>query len=403
MEQNLQKDYANLTEITIREYKTVFLPKDFLSQEFAKFIWNNYSSYLNIDFPSAKTDEKWKITAKGWVGYLAISSNKHIVIEPKVSVKQFFQMIECAFDIRLKTFAQLVKCDSIHAFYNFLAKILIEKIRRIKHLGLARSLVEKKAWLPHVRGKIQFHESWKKRHKFFVHFDEHSVNNFDNQVLIATLKIILYNTRCFAQLQQQTRETYYWLCKHVSDSLMPQKELLSRLQEDHHYNRLNAHYKPIHALCRFFLSHTAPLKSEGDDPVTSFLVNMPYLYEKFVANWLGHNLKGDFHLATKEKITFCEKHFSFIIDMVLYKNNQPLCVIDTKYKDVKKPPHADIFQIISYAKLRKCSQAILVYPCALQHTLDQKIGNIRVRSLSFMLDKDLQTTGNKFLQDLLKT
>ncbi|BBM84890.1 McrC family protein [Candidatus Uabimicrobium amorphum] len=401
MEQNLQKNYANLTDITIREYKTIFLPKNFLSQKIAECIWHNYSSYLNIDFPSAKTGNKWKLTARGWVGYLAISDNKNITIEPKVSVKQFFQMIECAFDIRVKTFTQLSKCASIHAFYNFLAKILIEKIRRIKHLGLTRSVTEKQEWLPHVRGKIQLRESWKKRHQFFVHFDEHSVNNFDNQVLIATLRVILYNTRCFEQLQQQARETYYWLCKHVSSSLIPQQELLARLQRGNHYNRLNAHYKPIHALCRFFLSHTAPLKSKGDHPVTSFLVNMPYLYEKFVANWLGNNLKGSFRLTTKEKITFCEKHFSFVIDMVLYKNNQPFCVIDTKYKNVTKPPHADIFQIISYAKLRKCSQAILIYPCALEHKLDQKIGNIRVRSLSFMLDNDLQTTGNKFLRDLL--
>ncbi|WP_372366700.1 McrC family protein [Candidatus Uabimicrobium sp. HlEnr_7] len=397
----MQKNYADLTtDIVMREYETVFLAKNLLAPHLAETIWSKYSSYLNVDFPSIKNEERWKITARGWVGYLAVS-DRSIIIEPKVDIEQFFEMVECAFDIRLRVFDHLVECNSVKAFYNFLAQMLIVKIRKIKHLGLARSIKEKEEWLPHVRGKILLNEDWKKKHCSRVRFYDSTVDNFDNQVLIATLRVILCNANCFAQVQQQAREMYYWLCKHVKNVSIATEKILSHLQLDYHYNRLNAHYEPIHALCRFFLSHTAPYKGKGTSSITSFLVNMPYLYEKFVANWLRRNLQCGLRLATKEKILLGEQCFLFVIDMVLYKKNMPFCVIDTKYKNVKKPPHSDIFQLISYAKLCKCSQAVLVYPCILENPIDQQIGNIRIRSISFVLDKKLDISGKSFLQALV--
>ena len=91
----MQKNYAGLAQdITLREYQILFLAKNLLSKETAEFIWEHYQSYLDIDFPSAKTQGRWKIKAKGWVGYLGISSAKNIVIEPKVDILQFFQMVE---------------------------------------------------------------------------------------------------------------------------------------------------------------------------------------------------------------------------------------------------------------------------------------------------------------------
>ncbi len=40
------------------------------------------------------------------------------------------------------------------------------------------------------------------------------------------------------------------------------------------YNRLNADYEPMHALCRFFLNNSGPTHERGDRPMLPFLVNM---------------------------------------------------------------------------------------------------------------------------------
>ena len=43
------------------------------------------------------------------------------------------------------------------------------------------------------------------------------------------------------------------------------------------YNRLNADYEPMHALCRFFLENSGPAHARGDRSMLPFLVNMPRL------------------------------------------------------------------------------------------------------------------------------
>jgi 5-methylcytosine-specific restriction enzyme subunit McrC len=49
------------------------------------------------------------------------------------------------------------------------------------------------------------------------------------------------------------------------------------------YNRLNADYEPMHALCRFFLENSGPTHERGDRSMFPFLVDMSRLYELFVA------------------------------------------------------------------------------------------------------------------------
>ena len=56
--------------------------------------------------------------------------------------------------------------------------------------------------------------------------------------------------------------------------------------------------------------------------------------------------------------------------------------------------------MISYAHTKGCREAILIYPTPLDQPLDETIRGIRVRSLTFSLDGDLEQAGQRFLQDL---
>jgi 5-methylcytosine-specific restriction endonuclease McrBC regulatory subunit McrC len=47
------------------------------------------------------------------------------------------------------------------------------------------------------------------------------------------------------------------------------------------YDRLSAHYEPIHALCRLILRCRGAEDDQGALPMGSFLVNMNALFEKF--------------------------------------------------------------------------------------------------------------------------
>ena len=76
-------------------------------------------------------------------------------------------------------------------------------------------------------------------------------------------------------------------------------------------------------------------------------------------------------------------------------------MLDTKYKTPDHPSSADISQVVTYAEIKGCHDAMLVYPKPLNTPLDEKLGRIRVRALAFSIDGDLEEAGARFAQDLL--
>ena len=96
---------------------------------------------------------------------------------------------------------------------------------------------------------------------------------------------------------------------------------------------------------------------------------------------------------------------SFEIALVLYDaaSAEALCMIDTKYKEASAPTPEDFAQAVVYAKSKGCHEAVLVYPSAMSKPLDAAVGDIRVRSLVFSLDGDIDQAGRAFVQDVLQT
>ncbi len=135
-----------------------------------------------------------------------------------------------------------------------------------------------------------------------------------------------------------------------------------------------------------------------------FLVDMAKLYELFVAEWLKLKAQKlpDFVVKSQEKVVIGQDgRIKFNIDLVVYERDTPkaLFVLDTKYKAPDHPGNDDISQVVTYATAKGCHEAILIYPKPIN--LDEMIGKIRVRSLEFSLDGDLEEAGRRFLEDLL--
>ncbi|HRW82757.1 MAG TPA: hypothetical protein P5049_04800 [Methanothrix sp.] len=160
----------------------------------------------------------------------------------------------------------------------------------------------------------------------------------------------------------------------------------------------------MHALCRFFLEQSGPSHKVGDRTMIPFLVDMAKLYELFVAEWLKLKAQKlpDFVVKSQEKVVIGQDgRIKFNIDLVVYERDTPkaLFVLDTKYKAPDHPGNDDISQVVTYATAKGCHEAILIYPKPIN--LDEMIGKIRVRSLEFSLDGDLEEAGRRFLEDLL--
>lgn len=135
-----------------------------------------------------------------------------------------------------------------------------------------------------------------------------------------------------------------------------------------------------------------------------FLVNMNRLFELFVARWLEKNLNGErYSVQCQEEVQIDPfLNINFRIDLSILDRESGSCalVMDTKYK-VGYPSAGDIEQMAAYAEAKGCREAILVYPEYSNSRLNGRVGDIRVRSGTFLLSEDPDLAGRKFVKESL--
>ncbi|HEY9892630.1 MAG TPA: restriction endonuclease, partial [Candidatus Sericytochromatia bacterium] len=219
----------------------------------------------------------------------------------------------------------------------------------------------------------------------------------DNQILAWTLFIIGRSGLCRESVSSTVRKAF-----HALQGFVTLKPFKSEACIDRNYHRLNQDYQLLHALCRFFLDNTGPSHETGDREMLPFLIDMANLYEQFVAEWLKANTPKGLFVNQQHRVTHDQNYFDRI-DLLLcdIETGKVQYVLDTKYKAPDRVDSGDRHQIVAYANAVKCNNAILIYPQHLNHPLDIKNGDLRVRSLNFSLNDDLNEAGKIFLTSLL--
>jgi 5-methylcytosine-specific restriction enzyme subunit McrC len=388
--------------IQLTEYVPTKLEWEEITPAIEEALWRNYKNQVKVESPSFPTGGKWKLTSQGWVGHIPLTPEFHLALLPKVQLRNLFGMLEYAYQLKSKSFRfleGLIDCQSLEEFYSQLAYLLARRILDRGRKGFYRAYVPKTGQLAYVRGRMDIRQAIQKPWdvKLNCHYEEHSGNIEENQILAWTLFIIGRSGLCSERVSPTVRQAYHALQGFVTLQPSSPKDCVGRL-----YNRLNEDYRPLHALCRFFLESTGASHERGDRTMLPFLVNMARLYELFVAEWLKKNPPLGFCLKSQEQFII-SPGLDFWIDLVLYdvSSGAASYVLDTKYKIPKQPAADDIAQVVAYAVSKNCHEAVLVYPAGLTHPLHEWVGDIRVRSLTFSLDGDLDQAGQAFLQDLL--
>ncbi|MFM2064933.1 MAG: hypothetical protein RLZZ507_4604 [Cyanobacteriota bacterium] len=389
---------TNLQIIEITEYQPKYFNKSDISEEWGIALLK-YKKEVDVDFPTPKTGNKWKLTAKGWVGYIPLNHEFALKINPKVPIKNLFRMLEYAYNLKSFNFLQgLMNCDSVEDFYNQLAYILAEKIIERCRKGLYRSYLPKTKKLTSVRGRLNVQEIVKKPWdvKLQCTFQEHTADIIDNQILFWTLFHIGHSGYCSEKVSQIVRKAYHAMQGMVSLQPCTSKDCIER-----NYHRLNNDYYTLHQLCRFFLDNSIPSHEHGKNTSLPFLVNMAKLYEMFVAEWLRANLPPHLTLKTQERIVI-DKNIYFQTDLIIYDKTDftPKYILDTKYKNPEHISNDDLYQVAFYALSKHCPEAVLVYPTDLNNSFNQDIRDIKVRSLTFSLNDNLEDAGKAFLKQL---
>jgi 5-methylcytosine-specific restriction enzyme subunit McrC len=393
------------TVIELPEYEPVTLSREMISDELALRLYNEHGQRLCIEWPSAPNQYQWRLTSQGWVGFISVSPDLLLALRPKVSLRSLFGMLEYAYQTDFKVLPDLIDCATLEEFYDRLAHLLAKRILARQRQGLYRAYIPRAEPLAYVRGRLDVQRMIRRPWDTALdcQFEEHTADVEDNQILAWTLRCIAQSGLCTERSLPAIRKAWRGMTGAVSHTPMSAASCTRRS-----YNRLNHDYQTSHGLCRFFLENSGPTHAAGEHTMFPFLVDMAQLYEKFVAAWLAGpgRLPAHVDVRAQERVHYGQDAAAhFRIDLALYDvaAGVPLCVLDTKYKTPAAPAPEDISQVVTYAHAKGCTEAILVYPQPLTQPLDATIGQIRVRSLTFALDRDLDQAGSDFLLSLPAT
>lgn len=386
--------------IELTEFEPRALPQDALSEEVARFIWDNHSKSISVAPPTFLNAHQWRLTSLGHVGCIPLAPELTLVLRPKVPIGNLFRMLEIAYQVDFKTLPGLMTCASLEEFYERLAIILAKRILDRERKGLFCAYVGRTESLGFVRGRLR-PESMVRRPwsvQIECEFEEHTTNIEDNQILAWTLWSILQSGMCTDRVRPTLRQAWRGLSGATTFVPFEAASCVGRT-----YNRLNADYQPLHALCRFFLDQSGPEHSNGGRVMLPFIVDMAVLFERFVAEWLKsnlsprHALKPQFHFRPEDN-----QQVEFIIDLLLCDTvtGKALCVLDTKYKRADTPSTEDIAQVVAYAESQGCRKAVLVYPCRLSKPLKLSVGRISVVSMSFDLAGYFEEAGEALRKEI---
>lgn len=385
--------------IELTEYQLATFDQDFIPELVGQKIHQNYAKEIEIKRPDFTTNYQWKLTSKGRVGHISITPEFHIAIRPKVPINNIFGMLDYAYKLKIKFPQGSIQCKFLEQSYERLANILAQKILERCRKGLYRDYLSKTERLAYIRGRVDLRSALQKPWdvKLKCHYHEQTGDIEDNQILAWTLFMIGRSGVCGETVSSTVRKAF-----HALQGFVTLKHFKSEACIDRTYHRLNQDYQLLHALCRFFLDNTGPSHEKGDREMLPFLIDMANLYEQFVAEWLKANTPTGFFVKKQYTVTHDQNYFDKI-DLILrdIETNEILYVLDTKYKNPDQVASSDRHQIVAYANAVNCKNAILIYPQDLKQPLDIKNGDIRVCSLTFSLDSDLNEAGKTFLKSLL--
>jgi 5-methylcytosine-specific restriction enzyme subunit McrC len=387
--------------IELTERERLEVPAEDLAYEVGEQLWRRFGDQIAVEFPSPKTGHQWWLTPLDWVGYVPVDRQVGVSLLPKVPVGNVFRMLEYAYRLKYVFPEGLGTADSLPEFFERLANVLAKRVLDRARKGLYRTYVPRRDVLPYMRGELDLRD--RLRRPWRVHlacrYQEHTADIEENQILTWTLFRIAHSGACTDRVLPTIRRAYRSL-QGFSD-LVPlgPDRCVDRL-----YNRLNEDYEPMHALCRFFLEHGGPIHERGERTMLPFLVEMSGLFEMFVYEWLRAHLPAGLRLEEQKRVPLGRGDvMTFIIDMVLKDaaTGETFCVLDTKYKQPDSPAPADVYQITTYALAENCRQAFLVYPAPLKKPIDDWIQDVRVRTVTFGLEGDLEEAGQGLRKQVL--
>ena len=251
-------------------------------------------------------------------------------------------------------------------------QMFLDETWQIIHRGLIKFYHNKEGNNYSLKGSLVFNKHINKNNthaeRFYVRFNTYDREHPLNRVLYKTLLLISklsINQEAIAGSKAQLD-----LLPELND-IKVSDEFFKKIN----YNRKTEAYRKAINIARLLLLNYHPDLSYGKNNVLALMFDMNDVWETWVTRRLAivskkHN-KGLFIRAQAKKIFWTGitgERVKQKPDIVIEENENPIFIIDTKWKIIdRRPSEDDIRQMFAYNRLFGTSIAFLAYPGELRH------------------------------------
>ena len=306
--------------------------------------------------------------------------------------KRFLEILEYVETFNENIFENLEIGNQDMPILEIFISNFIKEVEKIVKKGLVYSYINKSENILYFKGKLDLPNHIKYNiieNKFFMNFDEFSINSMEN----CLLKLALEKIKNISSNMENIDKLHQLLIQFedIETSGLNPVHLFKKIL----YNKKNEFYKKSLNLAKFFLLDESPYSIFFNDKkeVTGVFFPMETIYESYVANKLkqliNEKYSDKFSIKIQDSSHFIFKNCSFNKkqikenikffnirpDIVLRnkKNNNEVIILDTKWKILRYEKENfniledDFIQLIKYivsysSKENPYCRAYFIYP-----------------------------------------
>lgn len=348
------------------------------------------------------------------IGTITLSELR-VVVMPKIRIKNLMRMVAFAFDLSdlvvSESKSEFAPAD--HGLIDLLGLSLLHSVGKLVRGGLLPAYCMQSEDLTTLRGRLDMgHIATHPRTSTIrCTYDEFLVDHDINRILAAGVRLAA-KVMDSSDLRLDLARTADRFFRDISTIQLNFDVIHSHLEN---LDRRSSHYRT--ALTLIALIHQGTKLGEhteyGEMPLSSFLLNMNMVFERFIERYLKLHAPEDVVIkgqdVRSEMFSYLEnpsrwKHPTIRPDFVLKRRGKIVAIADAKYKNrIENPPSsAEIYQLTTYGlsyPFEKPRQVLLLHPlstnqadqkCILQFTPSLTNDHVQIHLIGVPIDSLLE-------------
>jgi len=317
------------------------------------------------------------ITARNYVGLITMADGTVIEILPKIAGgdisksdtrRIFLEMLKTLKDVTFKDFnVSNLHTDRLNLLEIFI-KMFLNEVFILTKQGLKAAYTPIEANERFHKGKLLATQNIKhnlvSRERFFVRYDDFSINRPENRLIKSTLHFLVKQTADSSNRQNAARLLSFF--EGVDYSISYEADFSKCISD-----RSMSHYDKALSWCRVFLRGNSFTAYAGSEVALALLFPMEKVFESYVAKKFRKYIGTDLILRTQDTryslFDSPTRAFALRPDLVL-ESSERIVVLDTKWKLLSNNARycgisqTDMYQMYAYSKKYNADKIILLYP-----------------------------------------